>query len=75
MQSPLTRKYDLSSLRGIVSGAAPLGAETEREITKKFPQYVGVVYTCVAVLGAIITTSFCPFAFIFDSFFFHEWVT
>lgn len=33
-KSPETRKYDLSSVRKIVSGAAPLGREVSSELEK-----------------------------------------
>ena len=35
-QHPLTAKYDLSSLRNILSGAAPLAADVEVAVEKKF---------------------------------------
>ncbi|KAI2776353.1 acetyl-CoA synthetase-like protein, partial [Daldinia loculata] len=36
-KSPLSRKYDLSSLESIGSGAAPLGAEVSDEVAKLWP--------------------------------------
>ncbi|KAI1418591.1 acetyl-CoA synthetase-like protein [Hypoxylon sp. FL1857] len=36
-KSPLTRKYDLSSIEGIGSGAAPLGIEVSDEVAKLWP--------------------------------------
>ncbi|KAI8966618.1 acetyl-CoA synthetase-like protein [Daldinia sp. FL1419] len=36
-KSPLSRKYDLSSLENLLSGAAPLGAETTDEVLKLWP--------------------------------------
>ena len=35
-QHPLTAKYDLTSLRHILSGAAPLAADVEMAVEKKF---------------------------------------
>jgi len=32
---PMVSKYDISSIRSIVSGAAPLGAELQQEVTDK----------------------------------------
>ncbi|KAI1806833.1 acetyl-CoA synthetase-like protein [Daldinia bambusicola] len=37
-KSPLSRKYDLSSLESITSGAAPLGAEVSEEVAKLWPE-------------------------------------
>ncbi|KAI0108475.1 acetyl-CoA synthetase-like protein, partial [Daldinia grandis] len=37
-KSPLSRKYDLSSLESVVSGAAPLGSEASDEVTKLWPE-------------------------------------
>ncbi|OTB12438.1 hypothetical protein K445DRAFT_378636 [Daldinia sp. EC12] len=37
-KSPLSRKYDLSSLESITSGAAPLGAEVSDEVAKLWPE-------------------------------------
>lgn len=39
-KSPITNKYDLSSLRMAVSGAAPLGADTEIELSNKLKNCV-----------------------------------
>ncbi|KAI5860242.1 acetyl-CoA synthetase-like protein [Durotheca rogersii] len=36
-KSPLSRKYDLSSVEGVFSGAAPLGAEVSDEVAKLWP--------------------------------------
>ncbi|XXH03726.1 hypothetical protein Hte_010132 [Hypoxylon texense] len=36
-KSPLSRRYDLSSLEGIGCGAAPLGAEVSEEVEKLWP--------------------------------------
>ncbi|KAI1468060.1 acetyl-CoA synthetase-like protein [Daldinia caldariorum] len=37
-KSPLSRKYDISSLESITSGAAPLGAEVGEEVSKLWPE-------------------------------------
>ncbi|KAH9900245.1 acetyl-CoA synthetase-like protein [Xylariomycetidae sp. FL2044] len=37
-KSPLTRKYDLSSIEGLSSGAAPLGVEISNAVTKLWPE-------------------------------------
>jgi ribosome assembly protein SQT1 len=36
---PVVSKYDLSSVTGIFTGAAPLGAETAEEIQKIYPSW------------------------------------
>lgn len=36
---PIVDKYDLSSIRAIVSGAAPLGSELQSLISKRFPTW------------------------------------
>jgi acyl-coenzyme A synthetase/AMP-(fatty) acid ligase len=33
------RKFDMSSVRGIFTGAAPLGAETAEELQKIYPSW------------------------------------
>ncbi|KAK6163398.1 hypothetical protein DH2020_000262 [Rehmannia glutinosa] len=50
-KSPVVKKYNLSSLRQIGSGAAPLGRELMQECAKNFPQAVvcqgyGMTETC-----------------------------
>ena len=35
-KSPLVLKYDVSSVRGVFSGAAPLSADLEREFLTRF---------------------------------------
>lgn len=37
---PLIDKYDFSSLRVVVSGAAPLGADISEEVTKRLPTMI-----------------------------------
>ncbi|GAA6060060.1 hypothetical protein JCM10212_003021 [Sporobolomyces blumeae] len=37
-RDPTPQKYDLSSLRLIISGAAPLGAELEKELANRLPK-------------------------------------
>ncbi len=37
MQHPLTKKYDLSSVRSCLTGAAPLSPELHVELVKLFP--------------------------------------
>lgn len=36
---PLCDKYDLSSVVGLFTGAAPLGAETAGELQKQYPTW------------------------------------
>jgi len=36
---PICSKYDLSSVRSIFTGAAPLGAETAEELQKIYPTW------------------------------------
>ena len=36
---PLCSKYDLSSVTGIFTGAAPLGQETAEELEKQYPSW------------------------------------
>ncbi|GER33505.1 4-coumarate--CoA ligase family protein [Striga asiatica] len=50
-KSPIVKKYDLSSLKQIGSGAAPLGRELMQECAKNFPRAVvvqgyGMTETC-----------------------------
>lgn len=49
-KSPETEKYDLSSVRMVKSGAAPLGKELEDAISAKFPN---------AKLGQVCFPNFC----------------
>ena len=37
-QSPLTKKYNLDSVKWLMSGAAPLSAELTEQLTKVIPQ-------------------------------------
>lgn len=37
VKHPIVEKYDLSSVKEITSGAAPLSVDIEREVHKKFP--------------------------------------
>jgi acyl-CoA synthetase (AMP-forming)/AMP-acid ligase II len=37
-RDPRVSKYDLSSMRIIISGAAPLGPELERELAERLPK-------------------------------------
>ncbi|GAA5928472.1 acyl--CoA ligase [Sporobolomyces koalae] len=37
-RDPIAQKYDLSSLRLVISGAAPLGAELEKELANRLPK-------------------------------------
>lgn len=53
VKSPETEKYDLSSVRMIKSGAAPLGKELEDAISAKFPN---------ATLGQVCRSNFCALA-------------
>jgi 4-coumarate--CoA ligase len=48
-KSPIVENYDLSSVRKIMSGAAPLGKELEEKFQSKFPN---------AVLGQVLPASF-----------------
>jgi len=34
------RKYDLSSVRALFTGAAPLGAETAADLQKEYPKWL-----------------------------------
>ncbi|KAK8877251.1 acetyl-CoA synthetase-like protein [Apiospora arundinis] len=54
---PLCRKYDLSSVRYVYTGAAPLGAETHEEVLQAFPgwqigQGYGMTETATVVLSS-----------------------
>ncbi|KAK8024107.1 4-coumarate- ligase [Apiospora rasikravindrae] len=54
---PLCRKYDLSSVRYVYTGAAPLGTETHEEVVKSFPgwevgQGYGMTETATVVLSS-----------------------
>ncbi|KAK7946610.1 AMP-binding enzyme (4-coumarate-CoA ligase) [Apiospora aurea] len=54
---PLCRKYDLSSVRYVYTGAAPLGVETHEEVVKSFPgweigQGYGMTETATVVLSS-----------------------
>ncbi|KAK8070952.1 hypothetical protein PG997_011155 [Apiospora hydei] len=54
---PLCRKYDLSSVRYVYTGAAPLGIETHEEVVKSFPgweigQGYGMTETATVVLSS-----------------------
>jgi acyl-CoA synthetase (AMP-forming)/AMP-acid ligase II len=54
----LCAKYDLSSARFIYTGAAPLGAETHREVVKAFPHLnVGQGYGMTETSTVAISTS------------------
>jgi ribosome assembly protein SQT1 len=49
--------FDLSSVRYIFSGAAPLGQETARELAKQYPTWTirqgyGLTETCTAVTSS-----------------------
>lgn len=56
VKSPVVDKYDLSSVRTVMSGAAPLGKELEDAVRSKFPN---------AKLGQVIFFSFFFFFWIF----------
>ncbi|KAL2003847.1 hypothetical protein VTN02DRAFT_1869 [Thermoascus thermophilus] len=48
------QKYDLSAVRGLFTGAAPLGAETADDLQKQYPNWVikqgyGLTETCTVV--------------------------
>ncbi|KAK8102798.1 hypothetical protein PG984_015944, partial [Apiospora sp. TS-2023a] len=54
---PLCRKYDLSSVRYVYTGAAPLGIETHEDVVKSFPgweigQGYGMTETATVVLSS-----------------------
>lgn len=34
------KKYDLSSVRGLFTGAAPLGGETADDLQKQYPSWI-----------------------------------
>lgn len=51
-------KFDLSSVKTIFTGAAPLGAETAEEIVKQYPHWIvrqgyGLTETCTVVCSTI----------------------
>lgn len=53
-QKDLCAKYDLSSVKAIFTGAAPLGAETAEDLSKQYPawrirQGYGLTETCTVV--------------------------
>lgn len=56
VKSPVVDKYDLSSVRTVVCGAAPLGKELEEAVRFKFPN---------AKLGQVISFFFSFFSFDF----------
>ena len=44
-QSPLTKKYDLTSVIGVMSGAAPMSAELTRQFVEVLPNaHIGQGY-------------------------------
>lgn len=52
-----TKKYDLSSVRGIFTGAAPLGKETAEELASQYPSWqirqgYGLTETCTVVCSS-----------------------
>jgi acyl-CoA synthetase (AMP-forming)/AMP-acid ligase II len=47
VKNPEARKYDLSTLRLVISGAAPLGPELEQELASKLSKDVVVCQGCV----------------------------
>lgn len=49
---PLVDRYDLSSLKYIMTGAAPLGAEVERAVSERLGVIVGQGYGMTEVCGA-----------------------
>jgi ribosome assembly protein SQT1 len=55
---PLCNKYDLSSVKMIFTGAAPLGKETAEAINKQYPSWAirqgyGTTETCTVVCSSI----------------------
>jgi ribosome assembly protein SQT1 len=55
---PQLQKYDLSSVRAIFTGAAPLGKETAEELAKQYPtwkvrQGYGLTETCTVVCSTV----------------------
>lgn len=53
-QKELCAKYDLSSVKGLFTGAAPLGAETAQDLSKQYPSWkirqgYGLTETCTVV--------------------------
>ncbi|KAI8283135.1 Acyl-CoA ligase [Colletotrichum sp. SAR11_57] len=54
----LCSKYDLSSVRFVYTGAAPLGAETVEELKKQYPKWnVGQGYGMTETCTVVCTTS------------------
>ncbi|KAM0282258.1 hypothetical protein ACHAQH_003122 [Verticillium albo-atrum] len=54
----LCSKYDLSAVRYLYAGAAPLGSETIDEVTKQYPKWrVGQAYGMTETCTAVCTTS------------------
>ena len=60
-KTPLVRRYDLSSLKLIACGAAPLGKETEEELqqTLKVKVIQGIVIQTVIKLDVELTIAYC----------------
>ncbi|KIW17334.1 hypothetical protein PV08_04526 [Exophiala spinifera] len=53
-QTQILQKFDLSSVRGIFTGAAPLGEETAKELAAQYPKWLirqgyGLTETCTVV--------------------------
>jgi acyl-coenzyme A synthetase/AMP-(fatty) acid ligase len=59
-QKDICRKYDLSSVRFVFSGAAPLGEETIDEIKEMYPDWtIAQAYGTPFSLSPFLFSSFC----------------
>jgi acyl-CoA synthetase (AMP-forming)/AMP-acid ligase II len=57
---PILSKFDLSSVKQIFTGAAPLGAETAEELLRQYPKWqvrqgYGLTETCTVVCSSSVT--------------------
>ena len=60
-KTPLVQRYDLSSLKLIICGSAPLGKETEEELqqTLKVRVIQGIVIDTTFKLDVKLTITYC----------------
>jgi 4-coumarate--CoA ligase len=53
-KSPLTKNYDLSSIRSVGSGAAPLSTSIMKEVDALFPEETGMKMTVSIVVSSAV---------------------
>lgn len=60
-REPAVAKYDMTSLRLVISGAAPLGAELEKELSTRLGKQASVAQA-FGLTESSPTTHYCPIA-------------